>query len=191
MTIVDLHADAACASRWRTHEVTIELTDEAKELLVDKGYDPAMGARPLRRAIQRYIEDPLADFVLGRAARARLDDPRRAQGGRGRRAGRGRHHLHPRRGHAGAGHRPAGGARAPPTRASSAPELAQPQTALGGAEPGRLRVPRGRRIPACRTCPTSDLRPSHCPRAAAATSRGRAQLPGAAPALPRNGEVAR
>jgi ATP-dependent Clp protease ATP-binding subunit ClpC len=49
-----------------THEVTIELTPEAKELLVDKGYDPAMGARPLRRAIQRYIEDPLADFVLGR-----------------------------------------------------------------------------------------------------------------------------
>jgi ATP-dependent Clp protease ATP-binding subunit ClpC len=49
-----------------THEVTIELTDDAKELLVEKGYDPTMGARPLRRAIQRYIEDPLADFVLGR-----------------------------------------------------------------------------------------------------------------------------
>ncbi|HET8893414.1 MAG TPA: ATP-dependent Clp protease ATP-binding subunit [Gaiellaceae bacterium] len=48
------------------HEVTIELTDEAKDLLVDKGYDPAMGARPLRRAIQRFIEDPLADYVLGR-----------------------------------------------------------------------------------------------------------------------------
>src|SRR5262245_9871162 len=49
------------------HEVTIELTEEAKDLLVEKGYDPAMGARPLRRAIQRYIEDPLADFVLGRS----------------------------------------------------------------------------------------------------------------------------
>jgi ATP-dependent Clp protease ATP-binding subunit ClpC len=48
-----------------THEVAIELSDGAKELLVEKGYDPAMGARPLRRAIQRYIEDPLADFVLG------------------------------------------------------------------------------------------------------------------------------
>jgi ATP-dependent Clp protease ATP-binding subunit ClpC len=48
------------------HEVTIELTEEAKEMLVDKGYDPAMGARPLRRAIQRLIEDPLADYVLGR-----------------------------------------------------------------------------------------------------------------------------
>jgi len=50
-----------------THETAIELTDEAKDLLVEKGYDPAMGARPLRRAIQRFIEDPLADFVLGRS----------------------------------------------------------------------------------------------------------------------------
>jgi ATP-dependent Clp protease ATP-binding subunit ClpC len=49
------------------HEAVIELTEDAKELLVEKGYDPAMGARPLRRAIQRHIEDPLADFVLGRA----------------------------------------------------------------------------------------------------------------------------
>jgi len=49
------------------HEVTIELSPEAKDLLVEKGYDPAMGARPLRRAIQRFIEDPLADFVLGRS----------------------------------------------------------------------------------------------------------------------------
>jgi ATP-dependent Clp protease ATP-binding subunit ClpC len=49
------------------HETSIELTDAAKQLLVEKGYDPTMGARPLRRAIQRYIEDPLADFVLGRS----------------------------------------------------------------------------------------------------------------------------
>jgi ATP-dependent Clp protease ATP-binding subunit ClpC len=53
-----------------THDVAIELTDEAKDLLVEQGYDPAMGARPLRRAIQRVIEDPLADFVLGRALEA-------------------------------------------------------------------------------------------------------------------------
>src|ERR671937_722143 len=51
------------------HEAAIELTDGAKELLVEKGYDPTMGARPLRHAIQRYIEDPLADFVLGRTLR--------------------------------------------------------------------------------------------------------------------------
>jgi ATP-dependent Clp protease ATP-binding subunit ClpC len=46
------------------HELQLALTDEAKDLLVEKGWDPSMGARPLRRAIQRYIEDPLADEVL-------------------------------------------------------------------------------------------------------------------------------
>jgi ATP-dependent Clp protease ATP-binding subunit ClpC len=46
------------------HELQLELSDEAKDLLVEKGWDPSMGARPLRRAIQRYIEDPLADEVL-------------------------------------------------------------------------------------------------------------------------------
>jgi ATP-dependent Clp protease ATP-binding subunit ClpC len=46
------------------HELQLDLTDAAKDLLVDKGWDPSMGARPLRRAIQRYIEDPLADEVL-------------------------------------------------------------------------------------------------------------------------------
>jgi ATP-dependent Clp protease ATP-binding subunit ClpC len=45
-------------------ELQLELTEDAKELLVEKGWDPSMGARPLRRAIQRFIEDPLADFVL-------------------------------------------------------------------------------------------------------------------------------
>jgi ATP-dependent Clp protease ATP-binding subunit ClpC len=45
-------------------QLTLELSDGVKDLLVEKGWDPAMGARPLRRAIQRYIEDPLADFVL-------------------------------------------------------------------------------------------------------------------------------
>jgi ATP-dependent Clp protease ATP-binding subunit ClpC len=37
---------------------------EAKELLVNLGYDPTMGARPLRRAIQRHVEDLLAEEVL-------------------------------------------------------------------------------------------------------------------------------
>ena len=46
------------------HELQLDLTEDSKELLVDKGWDPTMGARPLRRAIQRYIEDPLADEVL-------------------------------------------------------------------------------------------------------------------------------
>jgi ATP-dependent Clp protease ATP-binding subunit ClpC len=46
------------------HELQLELSEDSKNLLVDKGWDPSMGARPLRRAIQRYIEDPLADEVL-------------------------------------------------------------------------------------------------------------------------------
>src|SRR5438874_1826230 len=66
LTIVDIQMKRV-REQMATHDVVIELTDEAKELLVEKGYDPAMGARPLRRAIQRYIEDPLADFVLGRS----------------------------------------------------------------------------------------------------------------------------
>src|SRR5712691_11819549 len=45
-------------------ELQLELTGEAKDMLVEKGWDPAMGARPLRRAIQLHVEDPLADFVL-------------------------------------------------------------------------------------------------------------------------------
>jgi ATP-dependent Clp protease ATP-binding subunit ClpC len=44
--------------------LSLNLSDAAADLLVEKGWDPAMGARPLRRAIQRYIEDPLADEVL-------------------------------------------------------------------------------------------------------------------------------
>src|SRR5439155_67088 len=59
LTIVDIQMKRV-REQMATHEVAIELTDEAKELLVEKGYDPAMGARPLRRAIQRLIEDPLA-----------------------------------------------------------------------------------------------------------------------------------
>ena len=88
-------------------ELQLELTEDAKDLLVEKGWDPAMGARPLRRAIQRYIEDPLADFVLrselapgatvmvergdddnAEARGEALDRQGRARAGRGRRARR-------------------------------------------------------------------------------------------------------
>jgi ATP-dependent Clp protease ATP-binding subunit ClpC len=47
MTIVDIQMKRV-REQMATHEVAIELTDEAKELLVEKGYDPAMGARPPR-----------------------------------------------------------------------------------------------------------------------------------------------
>ncbi|MBA2460959.1 MAG: NDP-hexose 4-ketoreductase, partial [Actinobacteria bacterium] len=65
LTIVDLQLKRL-REQMATYEVAIELTDAAKEVLVEQGFDPAMGARPLRRAIQRFIEDPLADYVLGR-----------------------------------------------------------------------------------------------------------------------------
>src|SRR5437899_2301109 len=48
----------------------LELTDGAKELLADKGYDPSLGARPLRRAIQRMVEDPLSERILFKEFRA-------------------------------------------------------------------------------------------------------------------------
>jgi len=48
----------------KEHGLALRLTDDAKELLVEQGYDPTMGARPLRRAIQRLIEDPLSDKLL-------------------------------------------------------------------------------------------------------------------------------
>jgi len=44
--------------------IGIELTDAAKDFLVEKGYDPQFGARPLRRAIQRFVEDPMAEQIL-------------------------------------------------------------------------------------------------------------------------------
>jgi ATP-dependent Clp protease ATP-binding subunit ClpC len=50
--------------RLGTMGFTLQLTDEAKDFLSEKGYDPQFGARPLNRAIQKYIEDPLAEFIL-------------------------------------------------------------------------------------------------------------------------------
>ncbi len=64
--IVDLMMRRLREHMGSEHGVAIELTASANDLLADKGYDPAMGARPLRRTIQQLIEDPLADFVLGR-----------------------------------------------------------------------------------------------------------------------------
>src|SRR5512141_2004665 len=48
----------------------IELTQNAKELLAERGYDPQLGARPLRRAIQRMIEDVLSEKILYKEFRA-------------------------------------------------------------------------------------------------------------------------
>jgi ATP-dependent Clp protease ATP-binding subunit ClpB len=46
-------------------KITIELTEEARRTLAERGYDPLFGARPLKRAIQRMVENPLAVEVLG------------------------------------------------------------------------------------------------------------------------------
>jgi ATP-dependent Clp protease ATP-binding subunit ClpC len=48
----------------------MELTDAAKTFLGEVGYDPTLGARPLRRAIQRYVEDPLSERLLWKEFRA-------------------------------------------------------------------------------------------------------------------------
>ncbi|MBI5266619.1 MAG: ATP-dependent Clp protease ATP-binding subunit, partial [candidate division Zixibacteria bacterium] len=44
--------------------ISFNLTEEAREFLVEKGFDPAYGARPLKRALQKYLEDPLAEEIL-------------------------------------------------------------------------------------------------------------------------------
>nr|NLD41538.1 NDP-hexose 4-ketoreductase [Actinomycetales bacterium] len=61
--IVDLMI-AQLDERMRAQGMTIRLTDAAKQLLAERGYDPVLGARPLRRAIQREIEDALSERIL-------------------------------------------------------------------------------------------------------------------------------
>ena len=55
---------AEVSERLGEHKIKIELTEEAKELLIEKGFDSAYGARPLKRTIQRYLEDPLAEEII-------------------------------------------------------------------------------------------------------------------------------
>jgi ATP-dependent Clp protease ATP-binding subunit ClpC len=50
--------------RVKAKEVHIELEESAKEFLIEKGYDPTYGARPMRRAVERYLEDPFAEELL-------------------------------------------------------------------------------------------------------------------------------
>jgi ATP-dependent Clp protease ATP-binding subunit ClpB len=61
--IVDIQL-AQFASRLGRRQLSIELTNRAKDSLGEAGFDPQYGARPLKRAIQRYLEDPLAKRVL-------------------------------------------------------------------------------------------------------------------------------
>ncbi len=61
--ILDLEI-AKVVNRLKGKNLKLELDEAAKDLLVEKGYDPQYGARPMRRAVERYLEDPLAEEIL-------------------------------------------------------------------------------------------------------------------------------
>jgi ATP-dependent Clp protease ATP-binding subunit ClpC len=63
LRIVDLEVNKVL-TRVKAKDVHIELKENAKEFLIEKGYDPQYGARPMRRAVERYLEDPLAEELL-------------------------------------------------------------------------------------------------------------------------------
>jgi len=63
MRIVDLEV-AKVLARVKAKEVHVELEESAKEFLIEKGYDPQYGARPMRRAVEKHLEDPFAEELL-------------------------------------------------------------------------------------------------------------------------------
>ena len=63
LQIVDIQV-RRMSKRLAERKIKVTLTKESKQVLIDSGYDPAFGARPLKRAIQRHIEDPLALEIL-------------------------------------------------------------------------------------------------------------------------------
>jgi ATP-dependent Clp protease ATP-binding subunit ClpC len=63
LCIVDLEVDKVKA-RLKMKEIEIVLDNPAHEFVIEKGYDPTYGARPMRRAVEKYLEDPLAEELL-------------------------------------------------------------------------------------------------------------------------------
>ena len=63
MIILDLETDKVI-ERLKSKNIELVFDDKAREFLVGKGYDPEYGARPMRRAVERYLEDPLAEEIL-------------------------------------------------------------------------------------------------------------------------------
>ena len=61
--ILDLEINKV-VERLRKKNLRLELDSKAKDFLVEKGYDPQYGARPMRRAVERHLEDPLAEEIL-------------------------------------------------------------------------------------------------------------------------------
>jgi ATP-dependent Clp protease ATP-binding subunit ClpC len=62
-SIVDLEVDKLI-KRLKEKEVSLTLAAEARDFLAGKGFDPAYGARPMRRAVERFLEDSLAEALL-------------------------------------------------------------------------------------------------------------------------------
>jgi ATP-dependent Clp protease ATP-binding subunit ClpC len=50
--------------RLKRKNLQLQLDEKSKDFLVEKGYDPQYGARPMRRAVERFLEDPLAEEIL-------------------------------------------------------------------------------------------------------------------------------
>ena len=69
MRIVDLEVNKVKA-RLRIKEIEIVLDTAAHDFVIEKGYDPTYGARPMRRAVEKYLEDPLAEELLKGAVKA-------------------------------------------------------------------------------------------------------------------------
>jgi len=63
ISILDLEIQKVTA-RLQHRKIRLELDEKAKDFLVQKGYDPTYGARPMRRSVERYLEDPLAEELL-------------------------------------------------------------------------------------------------------------------------------
>ncbi|MEQ1861543.1 MAG: ATP-dependent Clp protease ATP-binding subunit [Chthoniobacteraceae bacterium] len=63
LQIIDLEI-AKVTVRVQTKNIRLALDEKSKEFLIEKGYDPQYGARPMRRAVERYLEDPLAEEIL-------------------------------------------------------------------------------------------------------------------------------
>jgi ATP-dependent Clp protease ATP-binding subunit ClpC len=61
--ILDLEINKVL-ERLRHKNLKLELDEKAKDFLVEKGYDPQYGARPMRRSVERFLEDPLAEEIL-------------------------------------------------------------------------------------------------------------------------------
>ena len=65
MKIIDIEINYV-AARLKEQGISLEVSQEAKDFLIEKGFDPVFGARPLKRTIQRFLEDPLASEIISK-----------------------------------------------------------------------------------------------------------------------------